>query len=35
MNNKYGLTLANSGGRFCYEVTNRRIDKFLLLINFN
>ncbi|WP_216598533.1 hypothetical protein, partial [Bacteroides caccae] len=25
---KNRLTLANSGGRFCYEVTNYRVDKF-------
>jgi len=28
MNHKNRLTLANSGGRFCYEVTNYRVDKF-------
>ena len=27
MNHKNRLTLANSGGRFCYEVTNYRVDK--------
>ena len=34
MNHKNRLTLANSGGRFCYEVTNYRVDKFPFLINF-
>ena len=33
MNHKNRLTLANSGGRFCYEVTNYRVDKFPFLIN--
>lgn len=28
MNHENRLTLANSGGRFCYEVTNYRVDKF-------
>ena len=28
MNHKNRLTLANFGGRFCYEVTNYRVDKF-------
>ena len=28
MNHKNRLTLANSGGRFCYEVTNYRVNKF-------
>ena len=34
MNHKNRLTLANFGGRFCYEVTNYRVDKFPFLINF-
>ena len=34
MNHENRLTLANSGGRFCYEVTNYRVDKFSFPINF-
>ena len=34
MNHKNRLTLANFGGRFCYEVTNRRVEKFSFMVNF-
>ena len=34
MNHKNRLTLANFGGRFCYEVTNRRVDKFSFMVSF-
>ena len=35
MNHENRLTLANSGGRFCYEVTNRLVYKLSFYINFN
>ena len=35
MNHKNRLTLANSGGRFCYEVTNRLVYKLSFCVNFN
>ena len=35
MNHKNRLTLANSGGRFFYEVKNRLVYKLSFYINFN